>query len=103
MRWKEKALDLPVSRQATRLGTHPSAPLKAGTYAYRLRHLGRLADFDFSIGQRWFKPYFEWVIHQHNRITAGSSIKNYWQVLKMHMPHKFERRFIVGDVSDMGH
>ena len=55
LRWKEKVLDLPVFRQPTRTGTHPTAPLKARTYSYRLQHLGRLAGFEYSLGQKWFR------------------------------------------------
>lgn len=55
LRWKEKALDLPVFRHPTRTGTHAIAPLKAGTYSYRLRHLGLLAGFEHSLGQKWFR------------------------------------------------
>ena len=55
LRWKEKVLDLPVFRQPTATGTSPFAPLRAGTYAYRLRQLGRLAGFENTLGQKWFR------------------------------------------------
>ena len=37
LRWKEKVLDLLVFRRPITTGTSPVAPLKTGTYAYRLR------------------------------------------------------------------
>ena len=31
------------------------------------------------------KSYWEWVMDNHPRIRAGSSLKNYWRVLQMHI------------------
>ena len=46
------------------------------------------------------------MVDRHDKIKAGSSLKNYWRVLRMHMLDRFGRRFTEeesGDIRDVRH
>lgn len=40
-----------------------------------------------------FKTFWKWMMDRYNRIGVGSSLKNYWRVLRMHALDKADRDF----------
>ena len=43
------------------------------------------------------KTYWEWVVDRYPKIRAGSSLKNYWRTLRMHMFDKINRAILEDD------
>ncbi len=48
-----------------------------------------------------FKVFLLWVMNNHKRIGAASSLKNYWRVLRMHILDKTGRVFNESDRRDI--
>jgi len=40
-----------------------------------------------------FKVFWRWTLDRYKRIDAGSSVKNYWRVLRMYILDKADRDF----------
>ena len=48
-----------------------------------------------------FKVFLLWVMNNHKRIKAASSLKNYWRILLMHILNKTDRVFSESDKRDI--
>lgn len=48
-----------------------------------------------------FKLFWLWTLNSYKRIKAGSSVENYWRVLRMHIHDAVDRSFNDADKRDI--